>query len=180
MLNDLNEELVPKRLFAFAFCHSFLCVIKTFQKRLIAFFNAFMPFLPQIPDPFVLLSPFFVHTAEAREVQEEGEKDELKWNKKFTGDDFGATASAEHKADTDYKAYTYTMTTQEYSVSTHFVSIVPAQPTLQFVLYHINYHMTDSAPLAAVTCMHCAVQSTHTLRVCAPCQTLPFVRLMKS
>jgi hypothetical protein len=33
-------------------------VIKTFQKRLIAFFNAFMPFLPQIPDPFVLLSPF--------------------------------------------------------------------------------------------------------------------------
>jgi hypothetical protein len=40
-------------------CHSFLCVIKTFQKRLIAFFNAFMPFLPQIPDPFVVLSPFF-------------------------------------------------------------------------------------------------------------------------
>ena len=30
-----------------------------FQKRLIAFFNAFMPFLPQIPDPFVLLFPFF-------------------------------------------------------------------------------------------------------------------------
>jgi hypothetical protein len=40
-------------------CHSFLCVIKTFQKRLIAFFNAFMPFLPQIPDPFVTLLPFF-------------------------------------------------------------------------------------------------------------------------
>jgi hypothetical protein len=39
-------------------CHSFLCVIKTFQKRLIAFFNAFMPFLPQIPDPFVTLLPF--------------------------------------------------------------------------------------------------------------------------
>jgi hypothetical protein len=36
----------------------FVFVIKTFQKRLIAFFNAFMPFLPQIPDPFVLLSPF--------------------------------------------------------------------------------------------------------------------------
>ena len=40
-------------------CCAFKQVIKTFQKRLIAFFNAFMPFLPQIPDPFVLLSPFF-------------------------------------------------------------------------------------------------------------------------
>ena len=29
------------------------------QKRLIAFFNAFMPFLPQIPDPFVTLLPFY-------------------------------------------------------------------------------------------------------------------------
>jgi hypothetical protein len=30
-------------------CHSFLCVIKTFQKRLIAFFNAFYGFSPANP-----------------------------------------------------------------------------------------------------------------------------------
>ena len=73
-------------------CCAFKQVIKTFQKRLIAFFNAFMPFLPQIPDPFVLLFPFSRARAPGQSFAQpvpsarRGQKEDFEFPMRYTRD----------------------------------------------------------------------------------------------